>query len=170
MKGNKTTKTGTFLVVQWLRISLPMQETWVRSLVGKLRSHVLRSNYQACTLQNLCAATRKAHAPPQRPSTAKKKEHKIPNDMFKKLCWKKKKKLCWKNNMPYIAVQMPGLKAAASLLPSFANLDFKAGGPRGDCWEGASIFMYRIPTASSSKMQNLLCRMTAENNQEARLH
>lgn len=70
----------------------------------------------------------------------------------------------------YIAVQMPGLKAAASLLPSFANLDFKAGGPRGDCWEGASIFMYRIPTASSSKMQNLLCRMTAENNQEARLH
>ena len=33
--------------------------------------------------------------------------------------------------MPYIAVQMPGLKAAASLLPSFAHLGFKAGGSPG---------------------------------------
>ena len=37
------------------------------------------------------------------------------------------KKLCWKNNLPYIAIQMPGLKAAASLLPLFTHLDFKAG-------------------------------------------
>ena len=33
---------GTSLVVQWLRICLPMQGTWVRSLPG--RSHMLRSN------------------------------------------------------------------------------------------------------------------------------
>ena len=28
-------QTGTFLMVQWLRIHLPMQETWVQSLVGE---------------------------------------------------------------------------------------------------------------------------------------
>ena len=31
---------GTFLVVQWLRIHLAMQGTWVRSLVGELKSDV----------------------------------------------------------------------------------------------------------------------------------
>ena len=31
---------GTSLVVQWLRIHLPMQGTWVQSLVKKLRSHM----------------------------------------------------------------------------------------------------------------------------------
>ena len=30
----------TSLVVQWLRVHLPMQGTWVLSLVGKLRSHM----------------------------------------------------------------------------------------------------------------------------------
>jgi len=35
---------GTSLVVQWLRIHLPMQETQVQSLVGELRSHILRGN------------------------------------------------------------------------------------------------------------------------------
>ena len=30
----------TSVVVQWLRIFLPMQGTWVQSLVGELRSHV----------------------------------------------------------------------------------------------------------------------------------
>ena len=33
---------GTSLAVQWLRIHLPMQGTWVRSLVGELRSHMLQ--------------------------------------------------------------------------------------------------------------------------------
>ena len=28
---------GTFLVVQWLQLHLPMQQLWVRSLVGELR-------------------------------------------------------------------------------------------------------------------------------------
>ena len=32
----------TSRVVQWLRISLPMQEIRVQSLVGELRSHVLQ--------------------------------------------------------------------------------------------------------------------------------
>ena len=36
---NQKTFTGTSLVVQWLRICLPMQETQVRFLVGELRSH-----------------------------------------------------------------------------------------------------------------------------------
>ena len=36
----KTSKGGTSVVVQWLRICLAMQGTWVRSLVGELRSHV----------------------------------------------------------------------------------------------------------------------------------
>ena len=35
---------GTSLAVQWLRIRLPMQGTRVRSLVGEIRSHMLRSN------------------------------------------------------------------------------------------------------------------------------
>ena len=35
---------GTSLVVQWLRIHLPMQEMWVQSLVGELRSHMLQGN------------------------------------------------------------------------------------------------------------------------------
>ena len=32
---------GTSLVVQWLRLHLPMQGVWVQSLVGELRSHML---------------------------------------------------------------------------------------------------------------------------------
>ena len=32
------------LMVLWLRVCLPIQGTWVRSLVGELRSHMLKSN------------------------------------------------------------------------------------------------------------------------------
>ena len=35
---------GTSLVLQWLRICLPMQGTQVQTLVGNLRSHMLGSN------------------------------------------------------------------------------------------------------------------------------
>ena len=35
---------GTSLVVQWLRIHLPMQGTQVRSLVRELRFHMLQGN------------------------------------------------------------------------------------------------------------------------------
>ena len=34
---------GTFLVVQWLRLCLPMQGVWVRSLVRQLGSHMPHS-------------------------------------------------------------------------------------------------------------------------------
>ena len=33
---------GTSLVVQWLRLHLPMQEMWVQSLAGELRSNMPR--------------------------------------------------------------------------------------------------------------------------------
>ena len=36
--------TGTSLVVEWLRICLPVQGMQVRSLVGELRSHTPRGN------------------------------------------------------------------------------------------------------------------------------
>ena len=36
----KGANSGTSLVVQWLRILLAMQETWVQSLDGELRSHM----------------------------------------------------------------------------------------------------------------------------------
>ena len=36
----KNLPKGTTLVVQWLRICLPMQGTWVQSLVRELRSHM----------------------------------------------------------------------------------------------------------------------------------
>ena len=35
---------GTTLMVQWLRILLPMQETWIRSLVREPRSHLPQGN------------------------------------------------------------------------------------------------------------------------------
>ena len=40
----KGTDSGTSLVVQWLRVSLAMQGTWVQSLVRELRSHMPWSN------------------------------------------------------------------------------------------------------------------------------
>ena len=40
----KSGSAGTSLVVQWLRIHLPMQGTQVQSLVWELRSHMPRGN------------------------------------------------------------------------------------------------------------------------------
>ena len=47
---------GASLVVQWLRISLPMQGTWVRALVWedptcRGATKPVRHNYRACTLE-----------------------------------------------------------------------------------------------------------------------
>ena len=36
--------SGTSLVVQWLRIYLATQGTWVRSPVSELRSHMQQNN------------------------------------------------------------------------------------------------------------------------------
>ena len=41
-------RVRTSLVIQWLRICLPMQGTWVRSLVRELGSHRLWGSYQNC--------------------------------------------------------------------------------------------------------------------------
>ena len=83
--GIKIARTGTSLMVQWLRICLAMQRTWVQSLVGELRSHMPQSN-SACVLQLLspCTASResvcrnerspmtqgRSHMPQLRPNTA----------------------------------------------------------------------------------------------------
>ena len=40
IKGDLNINQGTFLAVQWLTLCLLMQEVWVQSVVGELRSHV----------------------------------------------------------------------------------------------------------------------------------
>ena len=61
---NQQSKPGTSLVVQWLRIRLPTQETWARSLVRELRSQFCgatkpaRRNYWAPMLWSPRATTR----------------------------------------------------------------------------------------------------------------
>ena len=40
---NLKKQQGTSLVVRWLRLCLPMQGVWVRTLVRELRSHMPRS-------------------------------------------------------------------------------------------------------------------------------
>ena len=37
---NEIQNIGTSLVVQWLKLSFPVQEVWVQSLLGELRSHM----------------------------------------------------------------------------------------------------------------------------------
>ena len=58
---------GTSLVVQWLRICLPMQGTWLRALIwddftGCRATKSVCHNYWAHTLQGPCSATREATA------------------------------------------------------------------------------------------------------------
>ena len=61
------------LVVQWLRIHLPMQGTWVQSLTGKLRSHVPQSNEaQAPPLLRPHAAVTARRGPQSRPPKQEK--------------------------------------------------------------------------------------------------
>ena len=63
---------GTSLVVQWLRICLPMQGTRVRSLVGELRSH-MPWNSRATTTEPECSG---AHVPQlERPCTLEPTHH-----------------------------------------------------------------------------------------------
>ena len=40
---------GTFLVVQWLRLWLPIQWAGVQALVRELRSHILQQSMHAAT-------------------------------------------------------------------------------------------------------------------------
>ena len=78
----KKTGWGTSLVIQWLRLYLPMQVTQVRSLVGELRSHTLQGNSaRAPQLLSMRASTREKPtcwnevcAPQPRPRAAKNKQ------------------------------------------------------------------------------------------------
>ena len=47
-------KAGTSLVVQWLKLQLPMQGAWVQSLVRELRSHMLEFSSVAQSYLTLC--------------------------------------------------------------------------------------------------------------------
>ena len=64
----------TSLLVQCLRIRLPTQGTWVRSLFGVLRSHMTQGN-KTCVphLEKAQMLQQRAHTLQQRPSVAKKK-------------------------------------------------------------------------------------------------
>ena len=78
----KSRKGGSSLLVQWLRIRLPMKRTWVRALVQEdatchRATKPVRHNYWACTLEPVshnyrarepqllspCATTTEAHVP-----------------------------------------------------------------------------------------------------------
>ena len=70
----KINRSRTSLVAQWLRIHLPMQGTWVQSLVWEdstchRATKPVRHNYWACTLEptshNYWARTPRACAPQQ---------------------------------------------------------------------------------------------------------
>ena len=70
----KNISSGASLVVQWLRIRLPMQETWVRALVQedptcRGATKPVRHNYWACALEpvshNYWTCMPRAHAPQQ---------------------------------------------------------------------------------------------------------
>ena len=54
----------TSLMVQWLRIHLAMQGTWVRPLIGELRSYMLQgvSAHTSQLVRNPNAATQISHA------------------------------------------------------------------------------------------------------------
>ena len=66
MQKHINARTGTSLMIQWLRIHLSMQSTQVWSLIGELRSHMPWGNQRACVLQleRTCSLQR-------RPTTAK---------------------------------------------------------------------------------------------------
>ena len=77
---------GTFLVVQWLRIHLAMQGTWVRSLVRELRSHVTRNKWALVpelqsswvSMKDLQDSTRIPYASPKTQHSQKIKKEKKP--------------------------------------------------------------------------------------------
>ena len=60
---------GTPLVVQWLRIGLPMQETQVRTLVWELTTEPMCPG--ALSPQLLKLASPRAHAPQEKPTQEK---------------------------------------------------------------------------------------------------
>ena len=71
-------RLGTSLVVQWLRIHLPMQGAWVRSLVRELSPHALE----------LSSCNERSCVPRQRQiNTKKKKKRGFPSGLKVFLKW-----------------------------------------------------------------------------------
>ena len=68
-------QSGTSLVVQWLRIRLPVPGTWVWSLVRELRSHMPQGNYWAHPLWSPRHNKREAHELQQKILHAATKTH-----------------------------------------------------------------------------------------------
>ena len=56
---------GTFQVVQWLRIHLTMQGTWVQSLVGELRSHMPQWGGRHLSTTDICISSVQSLSPVQ---------------------------------------------------------------------------------------------------------
>ena len=80
----RTSAGRDFLVVQWLRIFVPMQGMQVCSLAGELRSHMLQGN--SAPAQQLLSPRRnqgEARMPQLRPDTARNKQTFIRNN----ICW-----------------------------------------------------------------------------------
>ena len=63
---------GTSLVIQCLRVHLRTQSTWIQSLVRELK--IPHAQEKLSPIIAILAATREAHTPWGRPSTAKKKK------------------------------------------------------------------------------------------------
>ena len=73
---------GTSLVVQWLRICLLMQETWIWSLIEELRLRMPRGDKaHAPQLLSLCS---RAHATVKIPHAAAKTQHSQRNEYILK--------------------------------------------------------------------------------------
>ena len=68
------------VVVQWLRIHLPIQRTWVQSLVGETEApHALGQLSPLATTRQVHASQQEeARTPQWRPSTTRKKERRTP--------------------------------------------------------------------------------------------
>ena len=66
----------TSLVVQWLRIHLAMQGTWVQPLIGKLRSYMLQGvlAHTPQLVRNPNTATQTSHAAIKTQSSQKVQE------------------------------------------------------------------------------------------------
>ena len=97
----KGQRTGISLVVPSLTRLLPVQEMWVWSLVGELRSHVSRSNYaqvrqlpRACFLESPRHSQKEVHAQQPKISLAARKtpkgcnwDHTWPKKLIFKKHW-----------------------------------------------------------------------------------
>ena len=106
------TLLGTSLMIQWLRICLPMQGTWVWSLVRELRSHMPQGN-KACVQQprSLQAATRDIHMLQMKTQLSQKeRKGKKKKSTFKK-------EIPWIGNLKKMKTKTKQERCSSSLYP-----------------------------------------------------